>query len=47
VEDGNKVGRKDDWILVENNDWGIDVPLMFSHLVPTMFKTLFSFPFDI
>jgi hypothetical protein len=41
VEDGSRVGRKDDLMLVENTAWGLDVPLLFSHLVPTMFKTFF------
>ena len=41
MEDGRRLGRKDASMLVENIDWGLDVPLFFTHLVPTMFKTLF------
>jgi hypothetical protein len=41
MEDGSRLGRKDASMLVENIDWGLDVPLLFTHLVPTMFKTLF------
>jgi hypothetical protein len=41
MEDGSRLGRKDALMLVENIDWGLDVPLLFTHLVPTMFKTLF------
>jgi hypothetical protein len=47
MEDGSSLGRNDASMLVENTDWGLDVPLLFTYLVPTMFKTLFRFPFDI
>jgi hypothetical protein len=43
MEDGSRLGRKDASMLVENTDWGFEMPLLFSHLVPTMFKTLFDF----
>jgi hypothetical protein len=41
MEDGSRLGGKDDSMLVENTDWGLEMPLLFTHLVPTMFKTLF------
>jgi hypothetical protein len=44
MEDGSRLGRKGDSILVENISWGLYVPLLFSHLVP---KHSFLFPFYI
>jgi hypothetical protein len=44
MEDGSRLGRKDDSMLVENIAWELDVPLLFSHLVP---KHSFLFPFYI
>jgi hypothetical protein len=41
MEDGSRLIRKDALMLVENIDWGLDVPLLFTHLVSNMFKTLF------
>jgi hypothetical protein len=41
MEDGSRSGRKDASMLVENIDWGLYVPLLFTHFIPTMFKTLF------
>jgi hypothetical protein len=43
MEDGSRLGRKDASMLVENTDWGLEMPLLFTHLFPTMFKTLFDF----
>jgi hypothetical protein len=43
MEDGSRLGRKDASMLVENTDWGLNMPLLFTHLFPTMFKTLFDF----
>jgi hypothetical protein len=43
MEDGSRLGRKDASMLDENTDWGLEMPLLFTHLVPTMFKTLFDF----
>jgi hypothetical protein len=43
MEDGSRLGRKDSSILVENTDWGLEIPLFFTHLIPTIFKTLFDF----
>jgi hypothetical protein len=34
------LGRKDDSNLVDNDTCGIDVPLLFPYLVPTLFRTL-------
>jgi hypothetical protein len=39
MEDGSR--RKDSSMLVENTNLGLDVPRLFTHLVLTMFKTLF------
>jgi len=47
MEDGSRLVRKDVSMLVENTDWGLYVPLSFTHLVPTMSKTLFLLPFNI
>ena len=41
MEDGSRLGRKDALILVENTDWVLEMSLLFTNLVPTMFKTLF------
>jgi hypothetical protein len=41
MEDVSRLGRNDVSMLVENTDWGLEIPLLFNHLVPTMFKTLF------
>jgi hypothetical protein len=41
MEDGSRLGRKDALMLVENIDWGLEMSLLFTLLVPTMFKTLF------
>jgi hypothetical protein len=43
MEYGSRLGRKDASILVQNTDWGLEMPLLFTHLVPTMLKTLFDF----
>jgi hypothetical protein len=43
MEDGSRLGRMDASMLVENTDWGLDMPLLFTPLVPTMFKNLFNF----
>jgi hypothetical protein len=43
MEDGSRLGRKDASMLVENIDWGLEMPLLFNHLVPTILKTLFDF----
>jgi hypothetical protein len=42
MEDGSRLGRKDASRLIENTDWELDMPLLFTHLVPTMFKTMFG-----
>jgi hypothetical protein len=47
MEYGSRLGRNDTSMLAKNIDWGLDVPLLFAQLVPTMFKTLFLFPFYI
>jgi hypothetical protein len=41
MEDGSRLGRKDDYMLIENIAWRLYVPLFFTHFVPTMFKTIF------
>ena len=43
MEDGSGLERKDASMLVNNIDWGLKMSLLFTHLVPTMFKTLFDF----
>jgi hypothetical protein len=43
MEDESRLGRKDASMLVENTDWGLEIPLLFTHLIPTMFKTFFDF----
>jgi hypothetical protein len=43
MEDGSRLGRKDASILLENTDWGLEMPLLFTHLIPTMLKTLLDF----
>jgi hypothetical protein len=43
MEDRSRLGKKDDSMLVENTDWGLEMTLLFTHLVPTMFKTIFDF----
>ena len=43
MEDVSRLGRKDASMLVENTDWGLEMTLLFTHLVPTMFKILFDF----
>jgi len=43
MEDESRLRRKDASMLVENTDWGLEMPLFFTRLVPTMFKTLFDF----
>jgi hypothetical protein len=43
MEYGSRLGRKDASMLVENTNWGLYMPLLFNHLVPTMFKTFFDF----
>jgi hypothetical protein len=41
MEDVSRLGRNDASMLVENIDWGLEMSLLFTQLVPTMFKTLF------
>jgi hypothetical protein len=43
MEYGSRLGRKDASILVQNTDCGLEMPLLFTHLVSTMLKTLFDF----
>jgi hypothetical protein len=33
MEDGSRLGKKDVLMLVENIDWELVVPLLFTHLV--------------
>jgi hypothetical protein len=43
MEDGSRLGRKDASMLDENTNWGLKMPLLFTHLFSTMFKTPFDF----
>jgi hypothetical protein len=43
MEDGSRLGRKDASMLVENTDWGLEMPLLFTHLVPTCLNLSFDF----
>jgi hypothetical protein len=41
MEDGSRLGQNDASMLIENIDSRLEMSLLFTHLVTTMFKTLF------